>query len=599
MRRLFRRLVSGATAVSLLIATSAPSFAAGSDAVKASTPLPANCQVADEEAFRNAIDSLTLAAIAKGLDGVDFQALVNVSWRETGADLALDQRVTKSVTEIQEETSWSTLLQSLASQEAAQALATSVAERTYRSEEMNKAIEAVATDVSKQISGRIELATLDAAAPAVACVRAFLGPRYGSSVSMLVADDTGKAFQQTASAGSAAVSNTDLAIQSKGLIAGAVILVTRKALANLAKRIGQRVVGAVLGKIVSVVAGGIGLILIAKDIWEMRSGILPIIEAEMRSDDTKAKVKAEIALAISEQLQTHLKDISSGTAERILQVWHEFKAAHAKVLELAEKLPAFKTFLDTVAVAQLPRVDRVVALVLSSEGEAGVAKRLTDGTLDEAAKRMPDPVLDIASDTRSLDEAIGWQQLAGLQVGKVAANELHRIAKPKDFTVESLKQLLSLDDKFAVTRIGALPRDLREAVGGMTPERQRSLSRSLGTDEFNLFAGYVQGLKRNAAVRLISAVADDPARMKQFSQSTLQQAILNSRDQEAAVGLMLREGSLFNVVNLQQDFDLVSSGDVSPLLMWYKHTAAVSTGLGGAGLLLLMLFRLFGGRRRR
>ena len=214
MVRRFRRLVSGVMALSLLVASAAPSFATDAQTTgsKANAPLPANCQVADEEAFRNAIDTLTLAAIAKGLEGVDFAALVNVAWRETGADLALDQRVTKSVAEIQEETSWSTLLQSLASREAAQALATSVAERTYRSEEMNKAIEAIASEVGKQISGRIELATLDAAAPAVACVRAFLGPRYGASVSMLVADDTGKAFQQTASAGSAAVSNTDLAI---------------------------------------------------------------------------------------------------------------------------------------------------------------------------------------------------------------------------------------------------------------------------------------------------------------------------------------------------------------------------------------------------
>jgi len=598
MNRLFRQWVSGATALSVVIAMAAPSFAVEAQSGKAAGPLPANCQVADEENFRAAIDSLTLAAISKGLEGVDFPALVNASWRQTGADLALDQRVTKSVAEIQEETSWATILQSLASRETAQALATAVAERTYRSEEMNKAIEAIAADVGKQISGRIELATLDAAAPAVACVRAFLGPRYGASITMLVADDTGKAFQQTAAVGSAAVSNTDLAIQSKELIAGAVVLVARRALSNLAKRIGQRVVGAVLGKIVSVVAGGIGLVLIAKDIWDMRSGILPIIDGEMRSDETKGKVKAEIAAAIGEQLQTHLKDISSGTAEHILDVWHEFKAAHAKVLELAEKQPAFKSFMDTVSVVQLPRVDRVVALVLASEGEPGVAKRLGDGTLDEAAKRLPDAVLDIATDTRSLDEAIGWQQLAGSEIGKVSANELHRIAKPKDFTADSLKRLLSLDDKFAVTRIGALPRDLREAVGGLTPERQRVLSRSLGTDEFNLFAGYVQGLKRNAAVRLISAVADDPSRMKQFSQSTLQQAVLNSRDQEAAVGLMLRDGSLFNLAALQQDVDLVTSGDVSPLLLWYKHTAAVSTGLGGSALLLLMLFRLFGGRRR-
>ena len=32
-----------------------------------------------------------------------------------------------------------------------------------------------------------------------------------------------------------------------------------------------------LGRLVSVVAGGVGLVLIAKDIWDFRHGVLPII----------------------------------------------------------------------------------------------------------------------------------------------------------------------------------------------------------------------------------------------------------------------------------------------------------------------------------
>ena len=600
MIRVFRPLVSSVTVSALLLASVAQVFAqatapaAGSAATGVSV-----CQVNDEDVFRAEIDKLTFAAISKGLAGVDYPALVNVAWRETGTDSVLDQRVTKSITEIQEETSWTALLQSLASREAAQSLAVSVAERTYRSEEMKKAVEAIAGDVGKQLTGRIELATLDAAQPAIGCVRAFLGPRYGSTIALQVAGDTGRAFEQSAGAGSAQVSNGDLVIESKGLIAGAVILVVRRALANLAKRIGQRVVGAVLGKIVSVVAGGIGLVLIAKDIWEMRNGILPVIDAEMKSDETKAKVKSEIAAAISEQLQTHLKEISSSTADRILDVWHEFKAAHAKVVELAGKQPAFKTFIDTVAPAQLPRVDRVVALVLSSEGEAGVVKRLDDGTLDEAAKRLPEAVLDIATDVRSLQDAIGWHQLAGADVDKVAKLEIHRIAKPQDFTAESLRKLIGLDDGFAVGRIAALPRASRDAITAMTPDRQKSLARALTPEELSSFAGYVQGLKQNAAVRLVSAVADDPHRMKIFSDATLQQAILASRDQNAAVGLMLRDGAIFDVLNLQTDFALVTGGDVSPVLMWHKHTGAVATGLAGAGLVLLMLLRLMFGRRRR
>ena len=602
MQRLLQRAVSGVTAGALLCATVLPGFA--QQAASSATPEVAAvdvsaCKVSDEDTFRREIDKLTLAAISKGLVGVDYPALVNAAWRTTGTETILDQRVTKSVTEVQEESSLGTLLQSLASREAAQNLATSVAERTYRSEEMKKAVEAIAGDVGKQLTTRIELATLDAAQPAIGCVRAFLGPRYGSTIALQVAGDTSKAFEQTAAVGSAQVTTTDLAIQSKGLIAGAVILVVRRALANLAKRIGQRVVGAVLGKLVSVVAGGIGLVLIAKDIWEMRAGILPVIDAEMKSEDTKDKVRAEIASAIAEQLQTHLKEISSGTADRILDVWHEFKAAHAKVVELAGKQPAFKAFIDTVPPGLLPRVDRVVALVLSSEGEPGVAKRVADGTLDEAAKRLPDAVLDIANDARSLEQAIGWQHLAGASIDKVAKLEIHRIAKPQDFTAESLKRLLALDDGFAVSRIAALPRTSRETLSAMTADRQKALARALTPEELSSFAGYVQGLKQNAAVRLASAVADDPHRMKVFADASLQSAILASRDQEAAVGLMLRDGTLMDMLNLQQDFALVSGGDVSPVLMWYKHTGAVSGGLAGAGLVLLMLMRLIFGRRRR
>ena len=568
--------------------------AVGSDAAA----ITAACRVDNEEAFRAEIDKLTYAAIVKGLEGVDYGALVDAGWRSTGTDNILEQRVTKSIAEVQEESSWASLLQSLASREAAQSLATTVAERTYRSEEMKAAVEAIAGDVGKQLSGRIELATLDAAQPAVGCVRAFLGPRYGSAITMLVAGETNKAFEKTAGAGSAEVSTTDLAIQSKGLIAGAIILVVRRALANLAKRIGQRVVGAVLGRLVSVVAGGVGLVLIAKDIWDMRHGILPVIEAEMKSDETKAKVKSEIATAFSEQLQTHLKEVSAGTADRILEVWHQFKTTHAKVVELADRTPEFKTFMDTVQPAQLPRVDRVVSLVLSSEGEGGITKRLADGTLDDAAKKLPDAVLDIATDSRSLEEALGWQRLAGSNIDKVAALEIHRIAKPQDFTASTLQSLIGLDDKFAVSRIGALPRPLRETVAALSPERQRALARALAPEELASFAGYVQGLKQNAAVRLASAVADDPHRMKLLADPGLQQAILSSRDQDAAVGMMLREGSLFDMLTLQQDFNLASGGDVSPMLMWHKHTGAVAAAVAAAGLLLLMIFRLLFGRRR-
>ena len=130
-------------------------------------------------------------------------------------------------------------------------------------------------------------------------------------------------------------------------MAGAVVLVVRRQLANMASRIGQRVVGSVLGRLVSVVAGGVGLVLIAKDIWDFRHGVLPIIATEMKSKETKEKVREELAKSVAEQIDDSLKEIAEKTAERVVEIWLEFRRAHAKVVELAERQDDFKRFLET------------------------------------------------------------------------------------------------------------------------------------------------------------------------------------------------------------------------------------------------------------
>ena len=117
-----------------------------------------------------------------GTKGIDYPALVADQWRNIGMDEILDKRVDIAVEEVRSETSWSGLAQSLVSKEKAQALATSVAERVYRSDAVKDAIEALATGVGKEVGRAIEVASQDAAGPALECLRAFLGPRYGSTV---------------------------------------------------------------------------------------------------------------------------------------------------------------------------------------------------------------------------------------------------------------------------------------------------------------------------------------------------------------------------------------------------------------------------------
>ena len=199
-------------------------------------------------------------------------------------------------------------------------------------------------------------------------MQAFLGRRYGTTVARIVADGAGKEYSVDPAKGGAQVSTGQVLVEGSEGIAGTVVLVVRRQLANMAARIGQRIVGSILSRLVSVVAGGVGLVLIAKDIWDFRHGVLPIIADEMKSKATKDKVREELAKSIAEQINDSLKEISDKTAERVVEIWLEFRRAHAKVVELAERQDGFKRFLDTVKADDMPRLDEIVALVLAERG---------------------------------------------------------------------------------------------------------------------------------------------------------------------------------------------------------------------------------------
>lgn len=579
-----RQALSLCTALALVAGTlPLPAFV---PAAEAATVTPA-CQVEDEAAFRASIDKITAEMLRQSLANVDYQAVVADEWRKLYMDEFLDRRVAAAVDEVKSESGYLDLIKTLASKDATQKLTSTVAERVYRSEEMKAAIERLVTEVGKTLATRIELGALDAKLPAVACVREFLGPRYGASISLMVAEDTGKAFEIAPATGEAEIGNADVAFSTKGLIAGTVVLIVRRTLSNMARRVSQRVVGAVLGRIVSVVAGGVGLVLIAKDIWDMRHGVMPLIESEMKSEETKEKIRTELAAAISEQLGQHLSEVSAATADHIVALWHEFRQAHTKVVELAERFPSFKTYLDSVDRESLPRVDAIVALILAKEKEAGVVRRVEDGTLDEAVKRLPDAALSIARDLQSLQPAFDWRALAADRLEDVAALELHRVTDPGKLTKAGLEGILALGDPITIRRVAALPDVARDKLVALPADRLKVLAATLGQDEMAALAGYLETLSPPASARLLETVAADPGRMQTFAKSHVSHAVTGSRDQLAAIDMVLGPVAILDWAVIKRDVGEVLSGEVHPLLLWETHRLVAV--LGGFALLLVLL----------
>jgi hypothetical protein len=554
------------------------------------------CQAADEAGFRRSIEALSLKALEAGVKSFDYRSSVDVQWRRLGMDDLLAKRVDLAISEVRSETSWAGLAQSLINSEKAQEISSAVAERVYKSDAMKTAIEALATGVGNDVGRTLELASQEAVSPALECLRAFLGGRYGATVAGVVSGDVEKDFGVQAAAGRATVSSGSVLQQSGQGIAGAAMILMRRQLANIAARVGQRLAGSILARLVSVAAGGVGLVLVAKDIWELRNGVLPIVADEMKSEATKNLVKDELAKTIGEQINAHLHEIAAKAADRVVEIWRSFRAAHLKALDLAERNEGFRSFLDTVKPEQLARLDEVVALLLASDGEAGVLKRLKDGTLNEAVRFLPEPAMTIARDTRSVDAALGWSALAGDQMPKVLEHEIYKRAAPQGFTRKTLNTLLALDDHVAITRLAALQPDARDRLFGLPNEDLKRLARAFSESELESLSRYLDGLDPEPRQRVLAAVAATPGKMHSLAAPRVRNAVLASRDQARAVDMMLRDGS-GSPEAILGDARAAWEGQISPLLIWEKHPLVV-IGLGLLGvILLLMLRRLFRPRR--
>jgi hypothetical protein len=573
--------------------------AAGSPAPPLTREDYRRCQTTDEATFRNAIRAITHDALKRGTARLDYEQIVTDKWREGGLDRIVDQRVEIARAQVREETSWSKLIQSLAYREQAKELAEAMAERTYRSDALKMALEELATEVGKEVGGAIVLTTTDAALPAQRCLNAYLGPRYGSTVARSVNHDASAAFEIDPKQNTAAIGSGTLLIETSAGITGAVLLLVRRQMSRMARRLGQRLIGSILGRVVSVVAGGVGLVLVAKEIWELRHGVLPIIAEEMKSADSKAKVRAELANSIREQIDAHIDELAQRTADRIVDIWHDFRRAHAQVVKLAEQHPSFKAFVDQARPDQLPRLDEIVALVLASDGEGGVMRRLDDGTLHGALNELPEAGLQIAREKRSLEAGLKWQALAGEKLDKVVGYEIHTLAAPETFSRTSLARVLALGDKLAVARVARVDTDARNVLLELDTPQLISLARTLTEAELNTLARYLTGLSSDASQRVLRMVAEQPARMQALTSPRVRDAIIASRDQAAAVGMMLSDTSVINFHVIASHLQLAWDGRVSPILLWARHPVTV-VGLGiGALILLLMLRSLLFGRRWR
>lgn len=548
------------------------------------------CRNITDSDVRDRIRELAATSLKAELTAIDYAALVNTYWTKADLDARLDREIDDAIAAVRADTSWADRAYSTVSQSSATRYATAVADKAYNSQGFKDALNDLATSVAKDAGARIEKATQRISNPVIACVQTALQSRYGGAIAAVFAQESQRDLDAKAEQPAVKIDTSDLVANNAASISGMILVVTRRVIGKVVQSVGTRIAGVVASRIVSSVAGLVGLALIAKDIYDAGDGVFPIIAERMKSDETKALIKDEIGKSIQTDIGQQVEAIAQETSERIYSAWLDFKQKYNRLLALSEKQPDFAGFLKDRRLDQLGKLAQIVDILYGTEGEEKLLERVRNGSLNKALLDLSDAGLVIAEEQKSIDKALRWTAIAGRDLGRVVDLGIYRWLPVEGLTSENLQKILAINDKIAIGRIANLSPEGRDFLLTLSGEQIREFARRLNDRQLAAFAEYERNLDPQAAKRLLRAVTDDPSVMSDLTAEGLRDAILKSRDQLAALNMIIHEDAsltnLFDYTRIIKDAELVKNGVVSFRVFWERYWMAV---LLGAFLLLVVL----------
>jgi hypothetical protein len=556
------------------------------------------CRNLQDHEVRSKLAELTSKALAEELKGVNYRELVEIHWNQSRVNEKLDREIDDAVTAIRADTSWVERAYSTVSRESATKFATAVADRAYNSEGFRNALADLAASIGKDVGGRLEKAANEVASPVIACVQSTLQARYGAAVADVFSQETQSGFKVKPEIGGAKITSGDIVFNTAPTVAGIALVVTRRIVGQMIASIGKRVAGMVASRIAASVTGFIGLALIAADVYRAGEGVFPIITDRMKSSEAKDLIKNEIAATIAADVKQQTILIGQETAERLFSFWLDFKQKYEKLLSLSDRNPQFAEFLRDRRVDQLAKLAQVASVVIGSEGEDSVLRRAADGSLSRALTDLDATGVKIMTEKKSVDIALRWTEVAGRNLEEVGRLGLYKSLSPDDVTSEELGKLLKIDDRVAVTRMVGLDRPAREALLALPLDQVRDLARKLRSQELDAFADYQRRLPPPAAARVVRAIAEDSRIMRLLAGSGVRQAIFDSKDQGAAVEMLVRD-EFPGYSRISSDFKLVKNGNVHFWVFWHAYWTLLAAMAFLAMAFLLWLRRLLFGRPTR
>ncbi len=602
MRRFLRSVTALITAYAIALTLVLPPRPALAQPTASPAPVagdisPAECRALDDDNVRQAIRAITEQRLKGELSGLNYAALVQQQWQETSMDRRIDEQIDIAIKEVRADTDWFDRAYSTVSRSQAREFATEVAEKTYNSEAFRNAMTELTSAIGEDIGGRLEQAASQASGPAVSCMRLALEARYGGAIAQSFVQQTEANLALASQTGTPEITTSDLVFQGSEAIGGLLLVMTRRMIARMVAQMGRRLAGAIATRIVSSFTGVIGLALIVKDLIDAGQGVFPLIEERMKSDESKQLIKTEIAESISGFVTDNIETISQETAANMFAMWQTFQQRYDLLLSLADKNAEFKAFLRERQTDELALLGEIVALIVDQEGEAAVFERLQGGSLKTALESLSLNGIDIARQLRSLEAGVAWSKLAGNRIDEVLRFDVHSRIRPEQISRPELERLLSIDDSVSVYRLAALPGAARERLLSLPPSKVRSLAQRLNEEQLLALSRYQTELPDRSSQALLDSVAEDPERMERLAKPGLQNAVLTSADEDAAIDMLLNPGGAFSLFGMVDHFGKVRAGQVEPRVFVEAYTWTLTITALAVLIFIILVARMIRGRR--
>ncbi|MCS6827581.1 MAG: hypothetical protein NZ553_13280 [Caldilinea sp.] len=460
-----------------------------------------DCNRVERSQLRNEIEAHVLAVLQNEAKPFDVDTIVGRVWAELQMDAAIDAEVKRAVDALMQSEDYFNRLLSGWWPEKAEEYAERVANDAFGSSTFRAKLDALSAAIGREVAKQVEAQFAQAASVALLCLQAYVGERYSQTFFELFANRVQQETHALA-LNSLSVPTTAALVDHRLALTGVATIVatqlihrlSTKLSEKLAQRVAGRIVGRILGRagssFIPIAGWVVGVGLIVYDLWEGGQGALPQIQEALQSEEVKQKIRQEIADAVRDDLPEHASMIALETATSLLEQWQGFCDAYAYVCMVAEENADFRRLLQDTPLDELEGVASLVNFYMRQLGRAELDRALADGSLN-LLLTAPEAALTILSETYSTAETLAWVRLAGDTLERVAAWDMHRRARPEDFTPATFAALVSLPEEEMAQKLLALSAEKRNALLKLPQETLLQLLDVQSVADLDWLAGYL------------------------------------------------------------------------------------------------------------